>query len=314
MRGARLHVAGLGIYTADVNGRPVGDAVLEPANTTFADRVQYATYDVTDLLRHGDNTIGVALGNGMSNVVSTADRYRKLYGNLSDPKLIAQLEVTLGDGTVKRIASGADWRTVLGPTTSSNWYGGEDYDARREIPHWDQPHQDRSAWSHAVTVDGPGTPGHPTQLSARETEPIRVEENLKGTEVSGAAPGSRIFDLGRNIAGWPEITLDAPAGTTVRIYPAESLKDGHAFQSISNVGAPCGTATPHAAKRARPGTRSSPTTASATWRSRACRPEPPSPCAERHCTPTTLPRVTSRAPTTWSTASTRSPAAPSRTT
>ncbi|WP_327579174.1 family 78 glycoside hydrolase catalytic domain [Streptomyces sp. NBC_00145] len=238
VRGARLHVAGLGIYTADVNGRPVGDAVLEPANTTFADRVQYATYDVTDLLRHGDNTIGVALGNGMSNVVSTADRYRKLYGNLSDPKLIAQLEVTLGDGTVKRIASGADWRTVLGPTTSSNWYGGEDYDARREIPHWDQPHQDRSAWSHAVTVDGPGTPGHPTQLSARETEPIRVEENLKGTEVSGAAPGSRIFDLGRNIAGWPEITLDAPAGTTVRIYPAESLKDGHAFQSISNVGAP----------------------------------------------------------------------------
>lgn len=133
VRSARLYVSGLGIYDATINGRQVGDAVLEPANTTFTKRVQYATYDVTDLLRTGGNTVGVSLGNGISNVVSTADRYRKLYGNISDPKLIAQLEVTLADGTVRRISSGDDWRTTLGPTTSSNWYGGEDYDARRAV-------------------------------------------------------------------------------------------------------------------------------------------------------------------------------------
>ncbi|MEV7990581.1 family 78 glycoside hydrolase catalytic domain [Streptomyces sp. NPDC086077] len=34
------------------------------------------------------------------------------------------------------------------------------------------------------------------------------------------------------------MTVTVTAGTAVRIYPAESLKDGHAFQSISNVGAP----------------------------------------------------------------------------
>ncbi|WP_327365578.1 family 78 glycoside hydrolase catalytic domain [Streptomyces sp. NBC_01217] len=236
-RSARLYMAGLGIYDASVNGEPVSSAVLEPANTDFTDRVQYATYDLTDRLRRGSNTIAVALGNGMSNVVSTADRYRKLYGNISDPKLVAQLEITLDDGSVRRIASGTDWRTTLGPTTSSNWYGGEDYDARREIPGWDEPGRDRSTWPAAVALGRPGSAGEPAALSARETEPVRVTETLKGTEVAGAE-GSRVFDLGRNIAGWPEITVTAPAGTTVRIHPAESLKDGHAFQSISNVGAP----------------------------------------------------------------------------
>ncbi|MFJ8791723.1 family 78 glycoside hydrolase catalytic domain [Streptomyces sp. NPDC102462] len=237
VRSARLYIAGLGVYDATINGEPVGDAVLEPANTDYADRVQYATYDVTDRLRTGANTIGVALGNGMSNVVSTADRYRKLYGNLSDPKLIARLEVTLADGSVRTVTSGDDWRTTLGPTTSSNWYGGEDYDARREIPRWDEPRGDRHDWRRAVTVPGPGGTERPAQLSARETEPIRVVETLTGKEVDGA-DGSRVFDLGRNIAGWPEITVTAPAGTEIRVYPAESLKAGHAFQSISNVGAP----------------------------------------------------------------------------
>ncbi|MET7683336.1 family 78 glycoside hydrolase catalytic domain [Streptomyces sp. NPDC005423] len=237
VRSARLHIAGLGVYDASLNGRPVGDAVLEPANTDYRDRVQYATYDVTDRLRAGANTIGVALGNGMSNVISTADRYRKLYGDISDPKLIAQLEITLADGSVRTVRSGDDWRTALGPTTSSNWYGGEDYDARRELPHWNDPQGDRGSWQHAVPVAAPGSTDAPATLSARETEPIRVVQTLVGKQVDGA-DGSRVFDLGRTIAGWPEITVSAPAGTEVRVYPAESLKDGHAFQSISNVGAP----------------------------------------------------------------------------
>ncbi|MEU6844632.1 family 78 glycoside hydrolase catalytic domain [Streptomyces sp. NPDC046716] len=229
IRSARLYMSGLGVYDAQLNGKPVGDAVLEPANTDFADRVQYATYDVTRQLRSGANALSVELGNGISNQLSTADRYRKLYGNQADPKLIAQLEITLADGSVRRIASGTDWRTTLGATTSSNWYGGEDYDARRA------PSADHTKWARAEEVDAADAPA---VLSARETEPVRVVETLEGTEVSGAAEGSRVFDLGRNIAGWPELTVTAPAGTTIRAYPAESLKDGHANQSISNVGAP----------------------------------------------------------------------------
>ncbi|WP_199484754.1 family 78 glycoside hydrolase catalytic domain [Actinomadura craniellae] len=234
VRSARLYVTGLGVYEASLNGRRIGDAVLEPANTGFQDRVSYATYDVTKLLRRGANTLGVELGNGAANVISTPDRYRKFAATLSDPKLMAQLEVTLADGRVQRITSGDGWRTTLGPTTFSNWYGGEDYDARLERPGWDRPGASRSGWAPAVTV---GAPGAATVLSGRAAEPVRVIETLRGKKV-GSGDGYQVFDLGRNIAGWPELTIDAPAGTAVRIYPAESLKDGRPYQSASNVGAP----------------------------------------------------------------------------
>jgi alpha-L-rhamnosidase len=234
IRAARLYVTGLGVYEVGLNGSRVGDAVLEPGDTGYAKRVHYATYDVTKMLRGGANTIGVSLGNGTDNVISTADRYRKFAGTISDPKLSAQLEVTLNDGTVRRVASGADWKTALGPTTFSNWYGGEDYDARLAQPGWDAPGASRKDWDPAVAV---APPGSGTVLTGKEEEPVREIETLKGTVV-GQGDGYQVFDLGRNIAGWPEITVKAPAGTAVRIYPSESLKNGRADQSASNVGAP----------------------------------------------------------------------------
>jgi alpha-L-rhamnosidase len=47
VRSARLYVTGLGVYVVTLNGRPVTDGVLAPGNTTFAKRVEYATYDIT---------------------------------------------------------------------------------------------------------------------------------------------------------------------------------------------------------------------------------------------------------------------------
>ncbi|WP_285695827.1 family 78 glycoside hydrolase catalytic domain [Actinomadura sp. NBRC 104412] len=234
VRSARLYVSGLGVYEARLNGIRVGDAELEPGNTGFAKRTTYATYDVTGLLRPGGNTLGMELGNGAANVISTPDRYRKFAGTISDPKLIAQLEVTLADGSVRRVASDGSWRTVLGPVTFSHWYGGEDHDARRERPGWDRPGASRAGWDAAVPV---APPGPSTVLSGRSAEPVRVIESLAGKEI-GSGDGYRVYDIGRNIAGRPEITIDAPAGTTVRIVMAESLRDGRPYQSISNVGAP----------------------------------------------------------------------------
>ncbi|GAA2073754.1 family 78 glycoside hydrolase catalytic domain [Actinomadura alba] len=232
VRTARLYISGLGVYEVGLNGRRVGDAVLEPANTDFQDRVQYATYDVTKLLRKGTNAISVELGNGTANVISTASRYRKFARTTSDPKLTAQLEATMEDGRTVRVTSGADWQTTLGPTTFSNWYGGEDYDAGRETPGWDRPGAGRHGWRPAVTVSSPTA-----ALSGRAAEPIRIIDTLEGRQV-GVGDGYKVFDIGRNIAGWPEITVKAPKGTAVRVHPAESLKDGRAYQLVSNVGAP----------------------------------------------------------------------------
>jgi alpha-L-rhamnosidase len=70
---ARLYVAGLGAYEATVNGRKVTDTVLNPGVTNPLRSVEYGTYDVTNLVEDGDNTLGVALGNGQANVYPQAN-------------------------------------------------------------------------------------------------------------------------------------------------------------------------------------------------------------------------------------------------
>src|SRR5262249_18501953 len=61
---ARLYATGLGQYAATLNGSPIGKAVLEPGQTSYWAEVHYRTYDVTDLLRRGDNVLGMEVGSG----------------------------------------------------------------------------------------------------------------------------------------------------------------------------------------------------------------------------------------------------------
>ncbi|WGL52566.1 family 78 glycoside hydrolase catalytic domain [Nocardioides sp. BP30] len=65
---ARLYIAGAGQYDATINGKPVTDTVLNPGVTNPLRSEQYGTYDVTKLVQGGENTIGVALGNGQTDV------------------------------------------------------------------------------------------------------------------------------------------------------------------------------------------------------------------------------------------------------
>jgi alpha-L-rhamnosidase len=221
VRSARLYAAGLGVYEAQLNGRRVGDEVLEPANSDYRKRVLYATYDVTDELRKGANTLGFELGNGIYNVPSNSGRYTKFTGSMGPLKLLAQLEVTYRDGSKATIASDGSWRAASGRTTFSNWYGGEDFDARREIGGWRD-------------VEELGSPTE--ELSARQSPPVRVQETVTAVSRKEVAPGVWLYDLGRNLAGWPQLTLRGAAGETATIRPAELLRDGRVSQA--EIGSP----------------------------------------------------------------------------
>ena len=61
---AIVSVTGLGLYELRINGRRVGDHVLAPEWTRYRNRIQYQTYDVTELLREGRNAVGAQLGGG----------------------------------------------------------------------------------------------------------------------------------------------------------------------------------------------------------------------------------------------------------
>ena len=228
---ARLYAVGLGIAEVRLNGAKVGDAVLEPAYTDFRKRVPYTTYDVTTAVRAGANTLGVMLGHGIYNVNPGTGRYTKFTDSMGPLKMLAQLEVTHADGTVTEVLSDGSWRAQSGPTTFTNWYGGEDYDARREIPGWDGPGANHGSWRAAQDF------GIPAEvLSAQETPPVRVKETIAAAMSGEVAPGVWIYDFGRNLAGWPEVTLRGAAGMTARLVPGEKLTNGRVNQW--DVGAP----------------------------------------------------------------------------
>ena len=217
---AVVYVSGLGQYELRLNGKKVSDDVLSPAWTDYRKRVLYNTYDVTSLLKSGQNAIGVLLGNGMYNVPKTPGRYTKFNGSFGQPKLILQMHVTEADGSEQVITSDRSWKTTAGPITFSNTYGGEDYDARRDQSGWDGPNFDDASWSAAIEVAGPGG-----ELVAQRIPAIKVMQTFSPAKITEPKPAVFVYDLSQNFSGRPELKVSGPAGSTIKLIPGELLDD-----------------------------------------------------------------------------------------
>ena len=61
---ARLYVTGLGLYEAYLNGEKAGHELLAPFCNDYNEQVQIQTYDVTGLLKRGENRLEILAGNG----------------------------------------------------------------------------------------------------------------------------------------------------------------------------------------------------------------------------------------------------------
>ncbi|MBW7456364.1 alpha-L-rhamnosidase N-terminal domain-containing protein, partial [Paenibacillus sepulcri] len=64
VKSARIYATSLGIYEISLNGIRVGEDYFTPGWTSYNERLQYQTYEVTDLLAEGGNAVGAMLGNG----------------------------------------------------------------------------------------------------------------------------------------------------------------------------------------------------------------------------------------------------------
>jgi len=226
IRRATVHVTALGLYELRINGQRVGDHLLAPEWTRYTHRVQVDSFEVTDLVRRGDNAIGAILGNGWycGSFICWPQRPR-IFGDR--PWLLAQLEIETADGQRQVFATDESWRvTTQGPLRQSGIYEGETFDARLEMPGWDEPGFNDSAWQPAVA----GTNLNVGKLVWQRSEPIRVTHEFKPVALTEPRPGVYVFDLGQNIAGWCRLTAQASAGTTVTLRHAEALNsDGTVY-------------------------------------------------------------------------------------
>lgn len=213
---ARLYVSALGLYEVHLNGSKVGGGVFVPGWTYFDKRVQSQTYDVTDMLCKGRNAIGGFLGAGQYAGVmpyNTVIPHRQL-------ALLAQLEVEFPDGRKSVIATDRSWRTSFGPILSSEFWHGETYDARLEMPLWDRAGFDDSRWDSPILVKPP------TRISV---DPARSPSVSRQIEINAVAlseplPGVYIFDLGQNMVGWARIKVRAPRGARLQARFGEMVQ------------------------------------------------------------------------------------------
>ncbi len=218
---AFAYTTAAGFYEFFLNGEKVGDHVLDPGVTDYRRTILYSTYDVTLLLKKGENVAGAMLGNGAWNLLKTEGRYSWGRGNpLGSPTFFMQLMITYEDGSNDLIVSDNSWKKSAGPITFNNLYGGEDYDAGKELPGWSASNFDDSDWDSAVLSNGPGG-----KLKAQLTPPIKVTQTLTPVKQINPQPGVFLFDLGQNMAGWWRLEIEGDPGQVIRIRGSETLND-----------------------------------------------------------------------------------------
>lgn len=218
---AFIHVASAGYHELRVNGRKADDRVLAPGQTRLDKRVLYVAYDVTSLLREGDNVIAIWQGPGWS-------RYEHFR---VQPALRVQIQARTVAGKEIVESAGTHWRCTVSGGENIGWTaygdnGGEQIDARRHIADWDGVDFDDSDWACAREV-------HVTAaLSAHMVEPTRVLRRLSPASIDGVSPCK--IDVGVNFTGWIELRLRGPsAGDELTIKVSDSVGTDISFQQQS---------------------------------------------------------------------------------
>jgi len=218
IKGGRVYICGLGYYELRINGKKVGDHVLDPSWTNYEKRALYVTYNVTDYLKKGANAIGIMLGNGRYSKVVQFN-HSKFYGFL---KMILQMKVDFIDGTSMHIVSDDTWKISSGPIIANSIYHGETYDARLEKTGWDNADYDGSGWD-SVTAMEPLR----GKLTAQMLPPIKVIKTITPAKITNPKPGAYVYDMGQNFAGWIKLMVKGPRGSKVVLRFAEELyEDG----------------------------------------------------------------------------------------
>jgi alpha-L-rhamnosidase len=207
---ARLYATAHGLYSAELNGRRVGDEELAPGWTAYQHRLRYQTYDVTDLVTAGENRLDVLLGNGWFRGRLGFRGQRGLYGDRL--ALLAQLEVTTGDGAVHRLVTDESWTARESQIVADDLYDGQTTDLRRT----------ETADTPVETIDA-----DLGRLVAPDGPPVRVTDVLPAVEVTTSPSGRTLVDFGQNLVGRIRLTVrGGSAGDEVVVRHAEVLEHG----------------------------------------------------------------------------------------
>ena len=244
---ARLYATACGVYEAELNGKKVGDAFLAPGWTSYQHRIQYQTYDITELVKEKQNEIAVTVGNGWYKGDLGFDEKPDNYG--SRTALMAMLRIEYADGSVEYIGTDTDWMVQTRHIRYSEIYHGETQDftkgaktagnallfecnAEAESEAGGEVGKDSKAGSQEKKCVIP-------EITAQESELVRITKRFPVKEKIITPKGELVLDFGQNMAGVVEIVLPPLTGEKLVIRHAETLDKDRNFYTENLRSARC---------------------------------------------------------------------------
>lgn len=219
---ARVYVTSLGIYQLFINGQKVSNDLFTPGYTSYNKRLQYQTYDVTDLLQK-ENAIGAMVGDGWYRGYLGFSNQRNNYG--LQLALLMQLEITYTNGKTETIVSDENWKVNYGAILESDIYNGETYDARLEMKDWAKYDFEDKEWQAVGILD------HPKDiLVASPSLPVLAIDTLQPIKLFTTPKGETVLDMGQNMVGNVRMQVKGKKGHQVTLKFAEALdKEGNFY-------------------------------------------------------------------------------------
>lgn len=214
---ARLYISALGLYETYINGIKVGRAVLAPGSTDPRVRVQYDTYDVTSMLKEGENEIEIMLADGWYRGSIGAKGFTYVFGK--ETKIIAQLEITDNSSNTATIITDKTWQWANnGPIRFADLKDGEIVDNGMTVSY--EKHAVESSYNGLMTC-------------SNSTHVIEIEHNAPAS-VTKTKTGKTTLEYKNNVAGYLAFSVNAHAGGKIHIVMGELL-DENGDVTLKNV-------------------------------------------------------------------------------
>ena len=211
---AILKITALGVYEVKLNGERVGDFILAPGWTSYLNRLQVQSYDVTDMLKT-ENSLEVTVGQGWRAIANKRDGSDFL--GYRDTALIAELTIVYADGTAESIVTDSSWTARESKLRYTNIYDGDIYDATFKA----------GSARHCICVDL-----EKDMLIPQEGEKIVEQERMPALQVIKTPAGETVIDFGQNMTGYVEFRIKGTPGVQATISHGETLdRDGNFYNA-----------------------------------------------------------------------------------
>lgn len=210
---ARLYATSAGSHEMYLNGVRCSDDYLAPGKSEYSQVLYYQTYDVTDKICAGENTLAGLLGIGWYNGGPIGSNYG------TNIALKAKLIITYTDGTEQVIDTDGTWVSNDSHITANRLYIGQHIDGRKYKEGWNENGLNVSEWPYVKTA----TERQEKKLLGENTVPIRVIRTAHPVEVTSPEENVFVYRFPTNMSGTARITAEAERGTRIHIKYSEML-------------------------------------------------------------------------------------------